>query len=147
VQIRELGPGDESVLTRLDFDEPPQAPLSAGAAARFLADGRTHLWVAFDGEEPVGMLLAYELLRRRGDESLVHVYELGVAPTHRRRGIATALWDALAARLPGREGYTLVEASNAGAQAFYAAQGFAEPTERVVEVDGTLNDPDAGSVP
>jgi ribosomal protein S18 acetylase RimI-like enzyme len=138
VEIRELGDGDEALLERLDFDEPAQAPLAPEAAARLLADGRTHLWVAFEGEEPVGMLLAYELLRWHGDPSLVHVYELGVAPSHHRRGIGRALWDALAARFPGVEVYVLTEESNAGARAFYEAVGLAEPGERVVEYDGRL---------
>jgi aminoglycoside 3-N-acetyltransferase I len=138
VEIRELGDGDEALLERLDFDEPAQAPLAPEAAARLLADGRTHLWVAFEGEEPVGMLLAYELLRWHGDPSLVHVYELGVAPSHRRRGIATALWDTLRAALPGREVYLFAEQSNEPARAFYASVGLAEPDERVTEYDGRL---------
>ena len=147
MEIRELGPGDEALLGRLDFDEPGKAPLPPPAAARFLADPRTHLWVALDGGVPVGMLLAYELLRRRGDETVVEVYELGVAMSHRRRGVATALWDALREALPGREAYLLVEEANAAARAFYASVGFAEPGERVLELDGRLNDSAGRGVP
>jgi ribosomal protein S18 acetylase RimI-like enzyme len=138
MEIRELGPGDEAMLGRLDFDGRPQAPLAPEAAARFLADEHTHLWVAFDGPTPIGMLLAYELPRRCGAESIVHVYELGVATAHRRRGVGSALWSALRGHFPGVEAYVLVEQSNASARAFYEAQGLAEPEERVLEYDGRL---------
>ena len=138
MEIRELEPGDEELLARLDFDEEPGRPLAPEDAARFLADERTHLWVAFDGEDPVGMLLAYELPHRHDDPTLVHVYELGVAASHQRRGIATALWRELTARLPGREVYVLAEESNAQGRAFYESLGLAEPAARVVEYDGRL---------
>ena len=138
MEIRELGPGDEALLERLDVDGEPSRPLAPDAAARFLADGRTHLWAALEDGEPVGMLLAYELPRRRGDETIVHVYEVGVAEPHRRRGVASALWAALGARFPGVEAYVLVEEGNAPARTFYEAVGLAEPPERVVEYDGTL---------
>jgi len=138
VEIRRLGPGDEVLLVQFDLDEPRRPPLAPDAAGRFLADPRTHLWVALDGGEPVGMPLAYELPRRRGATTIVHVYEIGVAPTHRRRGIGTALWHALAARFPDVEAYVLVEESNEEARAFYAARGLREPDERVIELDGRL---------
>lgn len=147
MEIRELGPGDEAHLTRLDFDDPPQAQLSPAAAARFLADERTHLWVAFDEGEPVGMLLAYELLRRRGEETMVEVYELGVASSHHRRGIGTALWRALEARFPGAEAYVLTEEANARARAFYASVGLAGTGEPVAMLDGHLNGPGVRGVP
>ena len=60
MEIRELGPGDEALLPRLDFDDPPRGPLSPAAAARFLGDERTHLWAALDEGEPVGMLVMFE---------------------------------------------------------------------------------------
>ena len=81
VEIRRLGPGDEVLLVQFDLDEPRRPPLAPDAAGRFLADPRTHLWVALDGGEPVGMPLAYELPRRRGATTIVHVYEIGVALT------------------------------------------------------------------
>jgi ribosomal protein S18 acetylase RimI-like enzyme len=96
---------------------------------------------------PGEVLFAYELLRRRGDERMVEVYELGVAATHRRRGGAAALWRALSERLAGREAYVLVEETNARARALYAAMGLAEPDGRVLEYDGWLNDSGAGDVP
>ncbi len=93
------------------------------------------------------MLLAYELLRRRGAGSIVHVYEIGVADGHRGRGVGGALWGAMSSRFPGVEAYVLVEQSNAQARRFYEAQGFGEPERRVLEYDGRLNDPVVRGVP
>ncbi len=56
-----------------------------------LADPRTLMLVAFDGGLPVGFVLAHELPRRHGDRSKLFVYEVDVAESHRRRGIAWAL--------------------------------------------------------
>ena len=38
-------------------------------------------------------MLAYELLRRHGDPTVLFVYEIDVEETHRRHGIGTALMD------------------------------------------------------
>jgi hypothetical protein len=58
--VRKLGPGDEAVVQELSrwVDRPPH---DDAGAARFLANERNHLLVAFDGKEPVGMVLAHEL--------------------------------------------------------------------------------------
>ena len=52
--------------------------------------------VAFDGELPVGLVLAHELPRRHGDRSKLFVYEVDVAESHWRRGIGAALLARLA---------------------------------------------------
>ena len=68
--------------------------------------------VAFDGERPVGFVLAHELPRRHGDRAKLFVYEVEVAESHRRRGIASALLARLAelARERGiRIGFVLTE--------------------------------------
>jgi hypothetical protein len=52
--IRLLGPGDASLLDRVApevFDN----PIDPRRTAEFLADGRHHLAVAFDGDVVVGM--------------------------------------------------------------------------------------------
>lgn len=46
---------------------------------------------AFDGEEMVGALVAYELPKLEQARSEFYLYDLAVAEEHRRRGIATAL--------------------------------------------------------
>ena len=67
-----------------------------GDPEALLADRRTLMLVAFDGARPVGFVLAHELPRRHGRRAKLFVYEVDVAETHRRRGIAAALLGRLA---------------------------------------------------
>jgi aminoglycoside 3-N-acetyltransferase I len=123
VRIRRLGPGDEDVVRRLAERE-PQAAL--------LEDERCIYIAAFHGGEAVGFVLAYELLRRHGDPSVLFVYEIGVDEAHRRRGIGTALMEELArvaAARSIRTGFVLTEESNAPAMAFYASLGGTRPSD------------------
>lgn len=46
---------------------------------------------AFDEEAVIGALCAYELRKFEQERSEIYIYDLAVAATHRRRGIATAL--------------------------------------------------------
>ena len=111
-----LALGDEEVVRELATHEGPGDPET------LLADPRTLMLVAFDGGLPVGFLLAHELPRRHGARAKLFVYELDVAETHRRRGIASALLDRLAglARKRGiRAGFVLTDEDNAAANALY----------------------------
>ena len=122
MSVRRLGPGDEGVVRRLAEDAAPQAEL--------LADERTIFLVAFDGDDPIGFLLAYELLRRRGDPSQLFVYEVGVDEGRRRQGVATALFRELArfARERGiRSGFVLTNESNEAAMELYRSLGGVRP--------------------
>lgn len=47
--------------------------------------------VAMEGDELVGGLAAYELLKFEQERSEIYIYDLAVSAAHRRRGIATAL--------------------------------------------------------
>ena len=114
IAVRRLSPGDEHVVRGLATKEPP------ARAAELLADERTHFLVAFEGYEPAGFVLAYELIRRHGSPSMLFVYEVEVAKAYRRRGIATALLRRLAeiARERGvPEGFLLTERANAATMA------------------------------
>lgn len=55
--------------------------------------GRDHFiaLVALEGEQVVGGLAAYELEKFEQERSEIYIYDLAVAETHRRRGIATEL--------------------------------------------------------
>ncbi len=91
-----------------------------------LADPRTLMLVAVDGAQLVGFVLAHELPRRHGDRSKLFVYEVDVAETHRRRGIASALLERLAelARERGiRVGFVLTDEHNVAANALYRSAG------------------------
>jgi len=97
-----------------------------GDPEALLADPRTLMLVAFDGVHPVGFVLAHELPRRHGDRSKLFVYEVDMAETHRRRGIAKALLARLAdlARERGiRVGFVLTDADNAAGNALYRSVG------------------------
>jgi ribosomal protein S18 acetylase RimI-like enzyme len=124
VIIRRLGPGDEHVVERLAEQAPPER------ASELLADDRTVFLVAFEESEPIGFVLAYELLRRHGEPSRLFVYEVGVEPEARRRGVATELLRELQriARARGiRHGFVLTNESNEAAMELYRSLGGERP--------------------
>jgi ribosomal protein S18 acetylase RimI-like enzyme len=136
VRVRRLMTGDEAVVQRLTadadrFEVPGTPPRNlpvprTEVAARFLTVETNHLLVAFDRDEPVGLLLAYELPRRHGDEPKMHLYEIGVREDYRRRGIGRSLIESFAelARARGaRRAFVLTDESNRAAMAFYASTG------------------------
>ena len=124
MNVRRLGSGDESVVERLA----EQAPTPR--TNDLLADDRTVFLAAFEEGEPVGFVLAYELLRRHGDPSQLFVYEVAVAPSRRRSGVATELLRELqrVARARGiRHGFVLTNAANEAAMELYRSLGGARP--------------------
>jgi GNAT superfamily N-acetyltransferase len=124
-EVRRLGPGDETIVQELSaaLDRPP---LDDRGAARFLANERNHMLVAFEDDEAVGMLLAYELDRRHGDARKMLLYEIDVRAGRRRHGIGRALMERFA-DLCRECGYlhawVLTDDENPGAVAFYSACG------------------------
>jgi ribosomal protein S18 acetylase RimI-like enzyme len=129
IAIRLLAPGDEAVVRELATYDGPGDP------AGLLADPRTLLLVAFDGERPVGFVLAHELPRRHGDRANLFVYEVDVAESHRRRGIASALLarlGALARERGIRAGFVLTEPDNGPANALYRDAGGATEAVNVL---------------
>ena len=120
ITIRPLTAGDEDVVRELATYDGPGDPET------LLADPRTLMLAAFDGARAVGFVLAHELPRRHGDRAKLFVYEVDVAETHRRRGIASALLERLAesARERGiRTGFVLTEPDNGPANALYRGLG------------------------
>jgi ribosomal protein S18 acetylase RimI-like enzyme len=118
--MRLVAPGDDDVVrTIATYDGP-------GDPEALLADPRTLMLVAFEGDRAVGFALAHELPRRHGDPAKLFVYEVDVAESHHRRGIASALLERLAelARKRGiRAGFVLTDEDNAAANALYRRAG------------------------
>jgi ribosomal protein S18 acetylase RimI-like enzyme len=120
ISFRLLSPGDEAVVRELATYDAPGDPVA------LLADRRTLMLVAFDGEQPVGFVLAHELPRRHGERAKLFLYEVDVSESHRRRGIASALLARLAelARERGiRVGFVLTDPGNGPANALYRGAG------------------------
>ena len=125
IAVRLLGPGDEDVVRDLATYDGPCDPEG------LLTDTRTLMLVAFDGELPVGFVLAHELPRRHGARAKLFVYEVDVAESHQRRGIASELLARLAdlARERGiPAGFVLTEPDNDAANALYRGAGGAGST-------------------
>ena len=139
MRIRELGPGDESLVVEAAglFDSPP----SGEWTHRFLAEDTHRLLMAFDDDVPVGFVTGVETTHPdKGTE--MFLYELAVDPAHRRRGIGRALVHELAslARLHGCRGmWVATEPDNEAAIATYRSAGASEP-EAVVVLEWTLAD-------
>lgn len=121
VPVREVI-GVEGVLAAADlFDGPP----SAEGAAAFLDAPGHHLLVAEVDGAPAGFVTGIEMRHPdKGPE--LFVYELGVDEAYQRRGVASALLDAigdLALRLGATGCWTATEPDNAAALATYARLG------------------------
>ena len=98
--IHQLGPDDieqlEAVLTM--FGEAFEDPASYNSArpspaylARLLARDHFIAVAALDGDAVVGGIAAYVLDKFEQERSEIYIYDLAVAETHRRRGIATTM--------------------------------------------------------
>ncbi|MGH7024099.1 MAG: GNAT family N-acetyltransferase, partial [Caulobacteraceae bacterium] len=93
MEIRLLGAGDAAVLTRVApevFDNAVDPAL----AREFLDDPRHHIAVAIDGDTVVGFASGVHYIHPDKPPELF-VNEVGVAPTHRRRGLGRRVMGAL----------------------------------------------------
>ena len=141
---RLLGPGDEALLARLAEEEPdfdlagrstPRAPLSPADASAYLTDPSVLHWVAEEDGRVVGDLQCYVERRGAGAARQLLLYDIGVREADRRRGVGTALVQAMRAWME-REAVdeVWVLADNPGAEAFYAACGFSRDDEQPVQM-------------
>jgi len=135
--LRILGPDDAAVLDDMAPDV-FDGPTRADSTAAFFASPAHHLAVALDGTCVVGFASGVVHLHPDKPPELF-VSEVGVAETHRQRGIASALLRALfdhARALGCAEAWVLTETGNAPARALYrAAGGTEEPPPVYATVD------------
>lgn len=144
VEIRLLGPDDRAVLDRVapDVFDHPVAPRWA---AEFLGDPRHHLAVALDEGVVVGFASGVHYIHPDKPPEL-WINEVGVAPTHRRQGIAARLLAALldhGARLGCVQAWVLTSPANTAARQLYARAGGREAEELSVMVEFPLAPADA----
>lgn len=100
MEIQRLASGDEALfraMNRLfgeefgDQESYGAAPPSDAYVKRLLAENCFVALVAVAGDQVIGALAAYELMKFEQQRSELYIYDLAVAAGHRRRGIATAL--------------------------------------------------------
>ncbi|MGE0534955.1 MAG: GNAT family N-acetyltransferase [Pirellulales bacterium] len=133
IEVRILCADEAGVLTNVaddvfDHDVRPEL------AAEYLADPRFHLAVALDGEQVVGMASAIDYVHP-DKPSQWFINEVGVAPSHQRRGLGRRLLAALLAHARARggvEAWVATEVDNSAARALYADSGGIEDPQRAV---------------
>ena len=129
LEIRFLRRGDDLTLERVApnvFD----GPIVEKWTREFLADARHHLVVGLDEGLVVGMVSAVHYVHPDKAPQL-WINEVGVAPSHHRRGIARQLLDAMLEHgrsLGCTEAWLGTEETNVAANELYKrAGGKAEP--------------------
>ena len=104
VTIRALGPDDVGLLRALlgvfgeafeDTETYCAAQPASAYLEQLLASDTFIALVALDDHVVVGGIAAYELRKFERERSEIYIYDLAVALSHRRRGIATALIEEL----------------------------------------------------
>jgi aminoglycoside 6'-N-acetyltransferase I len=133
-EVRILGSGDEALLQNVApgvFDH----ALNPALVAEFLRDERHHLAVAIEDETVVGFASGVHYVHPDKPAEL-WINEVGVAPSHHRRGIGKAVIAALlerAKRLGCREAWVLTDRTNQAAMRLYASTGGKEaPHDQVM---------------
>ena len=128
IDIKLLGSADAHVLDTVAgdvFDD----PIIQAAAREFLADPRHRLVVALDNDLVVGFVSAVIYLHPDKPAPELWINEIGVAPTHQRRGMGKALLQAMLdeAKQSGcGEAWVLTERENTAAMAMYKSTGGVE---------------------
>lgn len=139
IDVQLLAAGEEATLERVAagvFDR----PVVPGQVRELLADRRHHLAVALDGGLVVGMASAIDYLHADKPAEL-WIDEVGVAASHRGRGIGRRLLMALfeVGRTAGcRQAWVLAEQGNRAARRLYRAVGGVETSREQVLVEFAL---------
>ena len=124
VEIVLLGPDNIGALDKVApdvFDETVDVRLTR----TFVSDARHHMMLAIEGGVVVGMASAVDYVHPDKARQL-WINEVGVAPSHQRRGIGRQLLDALLAHgrtLGCTEAWLGTEVDNVPARALYESAG------------------------
>jgi aminoglycoside 6'-N-acetyltransferase I len=128
IEIKVLNHSDASVLGNVApevFDD----PIDVRRAEEFLADPRHHLVVAVENGFVVGFVSAVHYVHPDKPRPELWINEVGVAATHRGRGLASALLRSLfavARQINCAEAWVLTDRSNTAALRLYSAAGGTE---------------------
>jgi aminoglycoside 6'-N-acetyltransferase I len=137
--VRMLRAGEEGLLLHAApdvFDNAVRPEL----AREFLADPRHHIAVALESDVVVGFVSAVHYVHPDKPMEL-WINEVGVAPSHRKRGLAKEMLQTVLAHgraLGCKEAWVLTGADNAAARALYASAGGRERPEKTVHVEFAL---------
>ena len=127
--IRRLGPDDLFLMSGLldvfggafgDRSTYGDARPPADYQRRLLADPGFVALAKVCGSDVLGGLAAYELKKFEQPRSEFYIYDLAVAETYRRQGIATALIGDLRAIAAARQGYVIFVQADYGDDAAIA---------------------------
>jgi GNAT superfamily N-acetyltransferase len=139
-ETRILGPDDQPVLRRTAADLFDHA-LQPDLVAEFLADGRHHIAVAVEEGEVVGFASGVHYVHPDKPAEL-WINEVGVAPSHHRRGIGKAVVQTLlqhGRRLGCSQAWVLTDRPNLAAMRLYAAAGGREELSDTVLFEFSLD--------
>ena len=139
IEIKVLQPEDDSVLMNVAagvFDN----PVNGKFVREFLEDPRHHIAVAIDDGIVVGFASGVHYIHPDKPPEL-WINEVGLAPTHRRRGLGKRVMKALFE--VGRAhncavAWVLTHRSNAAAMALYSSVGGVEGADQSGPSDATV---------
>ena len=136
--VQQLSAEDEPLLRELlsvfgevfrDADTYGARPPAPAYLRRLLAGDSFIALVAREDARVIGGLAAYELRKFEQERSEIYIYDLAVAPSHRRQGVATALIRELQ-RIGSRRGayvmFVQADPPDAPAIALYSTLGLRE---------------------
>jgi GNAT superfamily N-acetyltransferase len=127
--------GEDSDLLATATPDVFDHPINPAAMREFLEDPRHHIVVAVDDEVVIGFASAVHYVHPDKPAPELWINEVGVADTHRGRGIGKALMNGLlelAHRLGCREAWVLTDRDNTAAMRLYEAAGGVATTDHVM---------------
>jgi ribosomal protein S18 acetylase RimI-like enzyme len=139
LEYRMLGPGDATLLDRV-ADDLFDGEVQPALAQEFLGDDRHHLAVAIDDAVVVGFASGVHYVHPDKPAEL-WINEVGVAPTHLRRGIAQSVLRMLldvGRALGCTQAWVLTDRDNIAAMRLYASVGGDPGTREHVMFDFKL---------
>ena len=154
-RVRQLGPEDvgpmSAMLTMFGeaFEDPEQYGVRPGEAylRKLLSRDDFIALAASDGDVVVGGIAAYVLDKFERERSEVYIYDLAVAGTHRRRGIATAMINALRRIAGGRGAHVIFVQADHGDEPAIALYTSLGRREDVLHFDIEVEAPDERAPP